>query len=334
MLLPFDKASEDMVTWQTFCDPLIQVIIDSKQTSEMRRRAIVEYMLSKGAPVNARLHNGTTPLACVEGKMPEVARTLIKYGADPNIATDDGCTPLMRAAHGKNRDLVELLLKSGANPNAQINVGSPDNCECASFINWSHHTFHNCDAPITALVVATERQYVEIVKLLLKHGADPNLPIVHHAHGRLPSKRDQRRSKRYHSEPDSSDSDEEPEYWRGYISIATALTWARGEVRELLLQHGADPAVEEPIRECDCTIIEKKVRKSIFGGSDDEYPTQDDDDGSDAELLREAKKIRMERIKSRNNRSEKSKRKPESRGFDTWSSDSEGESERGRVIQV
>lgn len=43
--------------------------------------------------------------------------TLVKHGADPNLARNDGWTPLHAATLKQNIPIVELLLKNGSNPN-------------------------------------------------------------------------------------------------------------------------------------------------------------------------------------------------------------------------
>ncbi|KAJ4360119.1 uncharacterized protein N0V89_000679 [Didymosphaeria variabile] len=249
-LLPYDKLSEFMLqsVHAKLDDPLYLQIIDPRLTREQRQYALVELLLKKGAPINAKTQEGRTPLHIIKSN-PSLARLLLLYGADPNVATTDGLTPLMQAAAQGDRELVEILLAAGADADAQLNIPPLIERKCSSFIERNKWTFHQCDAPLTALAVAAERGHYEVVELLLKYGADPNKPIEHHAHGRLPSKRDKRREARHYGESDSSDSEVEPEEWKGYISVGTAFSWARDQVRELLLRNGADPAREEPLRE-------------------------------------------------------------------------------------
>lgn len=273
-----------------FDDPLFDIMKDNQQESANRQKALVEILLKRGAEVNAQTQDGRTPLLGVSGSSPDIARLLLQYGADPNIADKNGETPLIRAVISDNNELVEILLAAGASPDSQLNVGILENRQCSSFIERYHSTFRRCKVPLTAMVLAAERGNCEVVQHLLNHGANPNLPITHHVHGRLPSKRDQRRRARNFTEPDSSESEEEPEEWKGHISVGTALTWARDEVRELLLRNGADPRKEEPLRECDCAVIEKRKEEPHFptwgGGSDAEYPAESDGEGTDAELRR------------------------------------------------
>lgn len=270
-LMLYDTLIDIKHTLKIQSDSLLSVISDKNTTSAERREALVELMASKGAPINVCTARNVTPLLlCLRGRLSKVAEILLKYGADPNMADTEGCTPLMIAAQAGLDAIVERLLISGADPNAQLSVKRPNNCKkCSAVVAFGSVTHSSCDAPFTALAFAAERGHQSVVELLLRYKANPNLKIVDHVHGRLPSLRDKRR-KQFSWSPSTSEDELDigPEEWKGYISKATALTWARGAVRDLLLRHGADPNVEEPRRECDC-IVEKRKERSFLSDSDD-----------------------------------------------------------------
>lgn len=261
-LVPFDKVTGQRTgTPARDHEPLLEVIYDSNSNITQRQNAVMELMIRKGANVNARTVEGITPLfICAQNGRVDLARMLLHYGADAKTTATTGCTALMWAARRGDLDMAELLLNSGADADAQQSAPAPERGSCTKFEGRDGFSLHSCLAPVTSLALAAERGHYSVVKLLLDRKADPNLRIVHHVHGLLQAKDWERRYKHRRAQgkqgPEESDldSDPEPEEWRGYWSVGTALTWARDEVRELLLQYGADPAVEEPIRECECDV--------------------------------------------------------------------------------
>lgn len=265
------------------CHQLLKAIITEESLPTARQELLVEYMLQRGAPVNVRTQAGITPLlSAVESRSLVLTELLLKHGADPNIAANGGCTPLILASWNGDRSLINALVASGANIDAQLDRLEPADCTCVQFVSWSGFTHDSCYAPLSALAVAAERGYRDVVESLLNHGAEPNLPIEHHAHGRLLTRRERRRKGRFNpTQIESSDTDTDPEpdplRWEGIFSIGTALTWARGDVRELLLRHGADPTKGVALRRCNCPVIaEKGLRRHPLSSSDSEHPTSED----------------------------------------------------------
>ena len=94
-----------------------------------------------------RLHR-----AAEEGNLPEIA-ALIASGSDPNLFDDLGHTPLHRSVVGEQYKAAELLLRLGAN----VNANDEDR------------------AGETALSLAAQGEYPEMVELLLQNEADPDL---------------------------------------------------------------------------------------------------------------------------------------------------------------
>ncbi|KAJ4002765.1 hypothetical protein NW752_009417 [Fusarium irregulare] len=275
---PFDTLFGAQFVAKNPCDPLLEAIIQEKLTKSKRQEALVKYMLRSGASVNGRSRGGVTPLfvAVSRGHL-SLITLLLEHGANPNVAAIGGYTPLIVAAWDGRKDIIDALAASGANVDAQLDRIEPDKCACVQFVEWSSSTFNKCYAPLTALVVASKRGHYDAVEALISHRANINLPIEHHAHGRLLTRRESRHRWRFTFErsksPESSDTDPEPDpqQWKGYYSVATALTWARGDVRELLLQHGADPTKEVALRQCDCQVIkERKLKSSWLDESDTE----------------------------------------------------------------
>lgn len=143
--------------------------------------------LDHGAPANARDAHGNTPLmlAATYGDV-ESMRLLLERGADVNATNKVGATALMRAAsdHAK----VALLLERNADVHARSLVGNTALLLAARPAN-SHRTVkllidRGADAKATnifgatALMAAAAGGDGETVRLLFKHGADPNAQPV------------------------------------------------------------------------------------------------------------------------------------------------------------
>jgi len=118
----------------------------------------VQFLLKRGADVNARRNDLSTPLhlSANVGRL-AVARMLLDHRADVNSRNDGGQTPLhllsSREAfqdEGDDSDLAKLLLERGAN----VNEKDKDN-----------------ESPLHS---ASYNKKFEIVRVLLNHGADAN----------------------------------------------------------------------------------------------------------------------------------------------------------------
>ena len=89
-----------------------------------QHKDIVEYLLSKGADPNQP--NADTferlPLAIAAGRdNADIARALLKYGAEVDKRDKFGKTPLMWAAKSNSREVAKVLIDNGADVNAVDN---------------------------------------------------------------------------------------------------------------------------------------------------------------------------------------------------------------------
>jgi len=92
--------------------------------TKRRDRVWMSYMLSKGANVNARDRDGTTPLQIAANLgFAEGVELLIQYRADTAQANDAGETALITAVHRHDLAMSKLLLAGGADPERPDNSG-------------------------------------------------------------------------------------------------------------------------------------------------------------------------------------------------------------------
>ena len=145
-------------------------------------------LLYAGADIDRVSGDNTSPLqiATMNGHF-DLALRLIERGADPDIATDGGATPLFAAlnlqwaprarypqprAHDQQEasylDLMEALLEAGANPNVRTN-------NHLWYMSYNHCCSESVDGatPFWRAAYATD---VAAMRLLMAHGADPNVP--------------------------------------------------------------------------------------------------------------------------------------------------------------
>ncbi len=77
--------------------------------------AAATFLLERGADINARDSNGTTPLLlAIQWGHPEIAKFLIARGADVHLKNNKGVTPLHAATQYHSADVVEALKAAGA----------------------------------------------------------------------------------------------------------------------------------------------------------------------------------------------------------------------------
>jgi len=120
---------------------------------------MVEYLIRKGADVNLKDKEGKTALLWASSNSLENAKILIANSAKVNEAANDGMTPFLQATLGVSSgkvpiEMCDLLRKNGAKVNAELTRKSA--------LGW------------TALHYAVTNGNVELVKYLIKHGANVN----------------------------------------------------------------------------------------------------------------------------------------------------------------
>ena len=128
-------------------------------------------------------------IASVNGHF-DIAADLLGHGADPNLANEAGVTPLYaainvqwapKAAYPQPRahlqqlhtylDLVTALLDHGADPNARIN-------RKVWFASYNFDQSNVDETGATPLWRAAYAADVDAMKILVAHGADPNIATM------------------------------------------------------------------------------------------------------------------------------------------------------------
>ncbi|MGH7501010.1 MAG: ankyrin repeat domain-containing protein [Longimicrobiales bacterium] len=150
----------------------------------------VRTLLDAGADINQpRLADLTSPLllATINGHY-DLALFLLERGADPNLASKAGATPLYGVINKEwapssrhpqptynlqqkvtYLGLMEALLKAGADPNARLE-------ESLWYTTYDRDNLRVDFGGATAFWRAAYGTDVPAMKLLIAHGADPNIP--------------------------------------------------------------------------------------------------------------------------------------------------------------
>jgi ankyrin len=143
-------------------------------------------LLDAGADVNQATEYGWTPLlVATNNRNYRLGSLLLERGANPNIANKGGWTPLYLATDNRNieggdypvpradmdhLEYIKLLLAKGADTNGQVRENT------LSRTIFTQQWFFEAGA--TAFVRASQSSDVELMKLLLAHGADPKIPTA------------------------------------------------------------------------------------------------------------------------------------------------------------
>jgi ankyrin repeat protein len=129
-----------------------------------------------------RPEGGLTPLLyAVRSGCLECVQALVKKGADVNRPTPEGITPLISAIDNRHYDAAKYLLQHGANPNTWDWYG-----RTPLYVAVDVHTYNDfgrdgpsADPSVTATVktIQGETNAVDIIRMLLSAGVDPNAQL-------------------------------------------------------------------------------------------------------------------------------------------------------------
>jgi ankyrin repeat protein len=111
----------------------------------------VKLLLSKGADVNTRAADGSTPLILVAGYGgPDMVALLLDHGADINAKSTEGLTPLLHSLKFYDKKNALILISRGANVHDRDREGQ------------------------TPLFHAVIRSHIDVIERLIAKGADIN----------------------------------------------------------------------------------------------------------------------------------------------------------------
>lgn len=185
--------------------------------------SIVKELLNHGADPNGIHYPLLTVIMGSETPAPllsacvETAQLMVTHGATVN-RIGNGPSPFSEALALNSRPFIELFLANGADINAP---GSADMTPLQVVLE--KYAFSYSCISKTGQECSGSGPYLPLISYLLEHGANPN--------ARDPSRWD-----------DAQDNSRFP-YLGGYTALGLAARYGWYAVAQLLLQHGADPAI-------------------------------------------------------------------------------------------
>lgn len=149
-------------------------------------------LLDEGANMNARDGQGRTPImAATHGNRPDTVLALVKAGADINLQDNRSDNPFLYAGAEGLLDIVKIMIDAKADPKLTNRFGGTALIPAAdrghvevvrellehSDIDVNHVNRLGWTALLEAIILGDGgSNHQKIVELLIRHGADVNLP--------------------------------------------------------------------------------------------------------------------------------------------------------------
>ncbi len=200
---------------------------------------MVDLLLQRGAPIDGRDLSGATALyAAAERGQTAVVQRLIDKGADADLKGRSGTSPLAAAAFAGRNQVVKILLAHGADAHAADDTGK------------------------SPIVYAAASGSLDIVRQLLAKNVDVNarysndLTLLMWASGPDPSVGEPQALEVVSWLVDAGAHIDDRDA-RGRTALMIAAEGDHAEIVQLLLTHGADPALRDKAgkRAADLTAL-------------------------------------------------------------------------------
>jgi len=183
-LLLHEALSGRLQMWQQVTDECLdaQTTSNSALTLNQDTQQMLNYLLDHGAQVNVSSGGHERPLVTAVASDNEVAvRVLMEYGAQPNLNNINGTPVQLLAVNSGNENILRMLLQAEASV-ARLTSAMMRATETAqdrmlemlldagAVVNYQFNP-HG----LTALITAARHHDVAVMRVLIAHGADPNL---------------------------------------------------------------------------------------------------------------------------------------------------------------
>ncbi len=229
LLAVMDGSLHDRQETATLADPRlrpqnIEMAIITVMPNTRAYRARAKKMMIRQQEETNKIRAALLRKAKLEAKLPSragkamlILNLLLKFGADVNLTSKDGTSPLMAATRAGSIEAVQLLLSHGARSDAQttdhqtlLMFASASAKLSLLYLECGNNVNARDDRGYTALITATLGQHPDVVKLLVEHGADVNAQNMF-----------------------------------GHTPLTNAETWLDLVSVEYLLNHGADTSTRD-----------------------------------------------------------------------------------------
>ena len=194
---------------------MIQLLLDHGASIDARStpRDYQRHVQAEGRPKNLDTGGFTPLLYAARENCLACLDVLLANGADISLPDPDGVSPLLVAIMNANWDLAKRLIEAGADVNQWDIYG-----EAPLYTTIGNYTRR--DGGRASIDPLNETEGIEIVRMLLAHGADPNMQLFFRPAGVRGSTNT-----------------------RGSTPLIRAANNGDMDMIELLLEHGADPTL-------------------------------------------------------------------------------------------